>query len=123
MMNFAKHSYLIVWMTRSHLPFKLGLAFGRGLVRIPWCFSLAVNSYRRGISSAGYRSTAGGQLWIRNSPEIRWFSRLAVEQLDMHRNLPEVNPLLPYANSKHAIPVKSDVYGAGILKAEELHDS
>ena len=55
--------------------------------------------------------------------EKRWFSRLAVEHLDTHRNLPEVNPLLPYANSKHAIPVKSDVYGAGILKAEEPHDS
>ena len=56
-------------------------------------------------------------------PEIRWFLRLALESLDAHRNLPELNPLLPYANSKHAIPVKSDVYGAGILKAEEPHDS
>ena len=52
-----------------------------------------------------------------------WISRMAVEQLDTHRNLHEVNPLLPFANSKHAIPVKSDVYRAGILKAEEPHDS
>ncbi len=39
-----------------------------------------------------------------------WFSRLALESLDAHRNLPELNPLLPYANSKHAVPVKSDEY-------------
>ena len=46
--------------------------------------------------------------WRVLSPRIGWFLRLAVEHLDTHRNLPEVNPLLPYANSKHAIPVKSD---------------
>jgi hypothetical protein len=52
-----------------------------------------------------------------------WFLRLAVESHHTHRKVLEVNPFLPYAKSKHAIPVKSDVYGAGILKAEEPHNS
>jgi len=30
---------------------------------------------------------------------------------------------LPFAKSKHGLPVKSEVYGAGLLKAEETHDS
>ena len=56
-------------------------------------------------------------------PVKGWFLRRAAELLGTHRKVPELNPLLPFANSKHAVPVKSDVYGAGILKAEESHDS
>jgi len=35
---------------------------------------------------------------------------MAVESLRTHQILHEVNPLLPSAKSKHAIPVKSDEY-------------
>ena len=51
--------------------------------------------------------------------EKHWYSRLVVESLDLHRFLPDTKTFFPFANSKHSLPVKSDVYGAGILKAEE----
>jgi len=51
------------------------------------------------------------------------FSLTTVELLATHRDLPEVNPFLPLAKSKHDFPVKSELYRAGIFRAEEPPES
>jgi hypothetical protein len=36
---------------------------------------------------------------------MHWFLRLVVESLDAHRDPPEMNPFLPFANFKRLPPV------------------
>ncbi len=48
---------------------------------------------------------------------------MAVELFDTHRKMPELNPFLPFAKSMCRFPVIPKVYGAGIFRAEEPHDS
>jgi hypothetical protein len=57
------------------------------------------------------------------SPEKRWFSRLAVESLDTHCNPPKIESVIAVREIKTRGSRQIRSFGAGLLKAEETHDS